>query len=805
MGKSEKNNVPTYLFGAFCFYSLYVISIILYLDLDKRWLIVPVVCCILNLAAQRICSDRIDVRAYAMTVLTFISISAYSVMLHEFTEVFTVFCAAVCLISFYHFLKANYLMVVLFTLFIVYKLVLQGEWRYSFVRDGSIAITIRVFSVYLVQFLMIMLLKMQERTQAMVEQKAQEAEAAAQAKEDFLANMSHEIRTPMNAITGMVELALRNDELPAQEKEYLYNIRAAGDELVSMIDDILDVTKIRSGTLEITEEEYEITSLVHDVVNTIQIMLEEKQVALLVDVNPDIPSRLRGDDVRIKQIMMNLLSNAAKYTERGTIHLTVESAPVSGESNMIELKVSVTDTGIGIAEEQLKDLFTKFKQADSSRNRTKGGSGLGLILSKRLIDLMRGTILAKSVLGKGSEFTFTVRQEVIDSRPCIATDPQAVLQPSAEQEGRVATRANRRKKEGQNTSFTAPEAKVLLVDDNKVNLKVAEGLLRPYRMHLDTADSGRLAIDMVQSRDYDLIFMDHMMPQMDGVEATRIIRSLGDERFRSVPIVALSANAVRGARELFLEAGMNDFVPKPIEMRVMDRALRKWLPGDKIISNRNTGEEPSKEEAVPDTAGTPAWHMEGIDVAVGMKYSGNDENLYREVLSDYMDTIEEKANIIEKAVEEEDLETYTIEVHSLKSISKSIGALELSELAKDLEANGKNSEWGPIIARTPTLLSMYRDLYQVIAPYHTSAGQESVEKKPVNNSELMELLDQLLDSADTYDSIRGEEIVAELSKYDFTDRWGDYMTETADAVNRLDYDGCKEKVSRWRSELEQEM
>lgn len=295
------------------------------------------------------------------------------------------------------------------------------------------------------------------------------------------------------------------------------------------------------------------------------------------------------------------------------------------------------------------------------------------------------------------------------------------------------------------------------------------------------------------------------MPQMDGVEATRIIRSLGDERFRSVPIVALSANAVRGARELFLEAGMNDFVPKPIEMRVMDRALRKWLPGDKIISNRNTGEEPSKEEAVPDTAGTPAWHMEGIDVAVGMKYSGNDENLYREVLSDYMDTIEEKANIIEKAVEEEDLETYTIEVHSLKSISKSIGALELSELAKDLEANGKNSEWGPIIARTPTLLSMYRDLYQVIAPYHTSAGQEPVEKKPVNNSELMELLNQLLDSADTYDSIRGEEIVAELSKYDFTDRWGDYMTETADAVNRLDYDGCKEKVSRWRSELEQEM
>ncbi|MCH5258770.1 MAG: response regulator [Lachnospiraceae bacterium] len=804
MGKSEKNNVPTYLFGAFCFYSLYVISIILYLDLDKRWLIVPVVCSVLNLAVQRVCSDRIDVRAYAMTVLTFISISAYSMMLHEFTEVFTVFCAAVCLISFYHFLKANYLMVVLFTLFMVYKLVLQGEWRYSFVRDGSIAVTIRIFSVYLVQFLMIMLLKRQERTQQIVEQKAQEAEAAAQAKEDFLANMSHEIRTPMNAITGMVELALRNDELPAQEKEYLYSIRAAGEELVSIIDDILDVTKIRSGTLEITEEEYEITSLVHDVVSTIQMMLEEKQVALLVDVNPDIPSRLRGDDVRIKQIMMNLLSNAAKYTERGTIHLTVESAPVSGESNMIDLKVSVTDTGIGIAEEQLKDLFTKFKQADSSRNRSKGGSGLGLVISKRLIDLMRGTIFAKSVLGKGSEFTFTVRQEVIDARPCIATDPQTVLKPSSEQEGRVTTRVNRRKKERQNTTFTAPDAKVLLVDDNKVNLKVAEGLLRPYRMHLDTADSGKLAIDMVQSQNYDLIFMDHMMPVMDGVETTRIIRGMNDDRFKTVPIVALSANAVRGARELFLEAGMNDFVPKPIEMRVMDRALRKWLPDDRIISNRND-DEAINDEAVSDTVGALSWKMEGIDVAVGMKYSGDDENLYREVLSDYMDTIEEKANIIEKAVEEEDLETYTIEVHSLKSISKSIGALELSDLAKDLEANGKNNEWGPIIARTPILLSMYRDLYRVIAPYHTSAGQETVPKQPVNNNELMELLNQLLDSVDTYDSIRAEEIIAELSKFDFTARWDDYMKETADAINRLDYDLCKEKAGKWRSELAQEI
>ena len=809
MGKGEKNNVPIYLFGAFCFYSLYVIGIIFYLNLDRKWLLVPFGCFVLSLVVHRIYSDRIDIQAYTITVLTFINISAYSIMLHEFTETFTVFCAAVCLISFYHYLKANYLMVGLFTLFIVYKLILQGEWRCSFVRDGSIAISIRIFSMYLVQFLLIMLIKRQQRTQMMVEQKAREAEAAAQAKEDFLANMSHEIRTPMNAITGMVELALRSDELPDQEREYLYNIRVAGEELVTIIEDILDVTKIRSGTLEIMEEEYAITSLVHDVVNTTQIMLGEKQVVLLVDMNPAIPSRLRGDDVRIKQVMMNLLSNAAKYTEKGTIHLAVDFIPVDGENKEIDLKVCVTDTGIGIAQDQLKDLFTKFRQADSSRNREKGGSGLGLVLSKRLLDLMRGTIFAKSVQGKGSEFTFTVRQQVIDEKPCIETDPQLVFQPSSNQRDSAVAGVRKRKKEDLHTTFTAPHATILLVDDNKVNLKVAEGLLRPYQMHIDTADSGWLAIDMMQNQAYDLVFMDHMMPQMDGVEATRIIRSLDDERFRTIPIVALSANAVRGARELFLEAGMNDFVPKPIEMRVMDRVLRKWLPDDKIISSRNAEKAIDKGEnenvPVPGDMESLSWKMEGIDVAVGMQYSGDDENLYREVLSDYMDTIEEKASVIERAVEKEDLETYTIEVHSLKSTSKSIGAIELSELAKDLEASGKNSEWGAIIARTPALLAMYRALYQVILPYHTTAGQETEPKQLVNNDELLGLLGQFVDSMDTYDSIRGEEIVAELSKFDFTDSWSEYMKETADAMGRFDYDFCKEKASQWRSELEVKM
>ena len=809
MWGNEEDKAPKYLFGAFCFYLLYFTSIIIYLNTDKRWLIVPLVSFVISLFVLKVYDSRIEIQAYTVTILTYINIFAYGVMFREFTEVFTVFCVAVCLISFYHIIQVNYLMLGLGTLFIVYELIFQGEWQNFMSRDSSIAITIRIFSIYLVQFLMIMLIKRQRNTQSLIEQRAQEAQAAAQAKEDFLVNMSHEIRTPMNTIMGMVELAIRNDTLSEQEKEYLYNIRAAEEDLVSIIDDILDITKIDSGDFEITEDEYEITSLIHDTVNVIQVMLRDKPVVLLVNVSPDIPACLRGDAMRIKQIVLNLLSNAAKYTEEGTIRMEVESVPVDGESRKIDLKVCVTDTGIGMSEQELEDLFTKFKQAGGNGNRAKGGSGLGLAISKRLIELMHGTLQAKSELGKGSEFMFMVRQEVIDAGPCIETDPQIAQPPAFQKEDNDAYSEDYKKKRHQ-TTFTAPNARILLVDDNKLNLKVAEGLLRPYKMCVEMADSGRRAIEMVQNRVYDLILMDHMMPLMDGVEATRIIRGLDGERFREMPIIALSANAVRGAKEMFLESGMNDFLAKPIEVHIMDSTLRKWLPADKIISNNSATEAEFNEEPVSEIktnlkVNPLLWQMEGIDVLVGMNYSGEDAELYREVLSDYMDAIEEKADIIEKAVKGGDLETYTIEVHSLKSTSKSIGALELSELAEDLETNGKNKEWGPIIARTPALLSMYRGLYHIIMPYHTVKEEEFKEKKPVNDKELIQLLGQLLDSVSMYDSISAEEIISQLAGYDVADRWEEHMQTVTESMERFDYDVCKDEITLWRGELKEKM
>lgn len=788
---------PKYLFGAFCFYLLYYVFIIMYLQVDTRWLIVPgisIAAIVLILWFRR---ESIEVHAYTITFFTFINILGYSVMLHEFTEVFTVLCAAVCLISFYHLLQVNYLMLGLSTLFVLYWMIWEDEWQVFLYHDSSIAVTIRIFSLYLVQILMIVLIKLQKKMQKLIEQKVQEAETAGQAKEDFLANMSHEIRTPMNAIIGMVELALRDEQLSGQEKDYLYNIQAAGEDLLSIIDDILDVTKIDSGDLEITEEEYEITSIVHDVINVIQVMLGEKDVKLLIDIDPNIPTGLKGDGVRIKQIMMNLLGNAVKYTEKGEIHLKIEGEPLEGQDARINLKVSVSDTGIGISEEQMADLFTVFKQANSRRNRSAGGSGLGLAISRKLVELMHGTIGAESELGKGSTFIFTVPQEVTDVRPCIDVNSQTTMQSMMEKEAHKKER-EKSKKAGRQITFTAPDARILIVDDNKVNLKVAEGLLRPYHMNVETADSGSRAIEMIQGGQFDLVFMDHMMPVMDGVDATKIIREMQGEYFQKVAIIALSANAVRGAKEMFLEAGMNDFVAKPIEMRIMDRTLRKWLPEDKIISNKNAEEAISKEE---DNAGMDPyqWQMAGIDMAAAMEYACDDVDLYREILSDYRDSIHEKADVIERAAADRDLETFTMEVHSLKSTSKSIGALELSELARKLEEYGNKGNWADILAETPALLSVYRGFYDIMAPY-CRVKEQRVEK-PFDRGEVLSLLGQLLESVDEYDSIRGEEIIKQMSEYSYEAPYDIYMEQICKAIGRFDYDICKEVVSKWQQEL----
>ena len=390
-----------------------------------------------------------------------------------------------------------------------------------------------------------------------------EAEESNEAKSTFLANMSHEIRTPMNAICGMADMLL-DEELTEQGREYALTIKSSSDGLLSIINDILDFSKIESGKMPIIPEEYYFASLIRDVVSMMEVRVKDRPVELGVRVPESAPRMLYGDTGRIKQILINIMGNAVKFTHEGKV--TLEVLWQGMEQDMGRLTFSVTDTGIGIRKEDMAKLFDSFEQVDMKKNRGVEGTGLGLSISKLLVESMGGHIDVKSTYGEGSTFTFDIVQKVIDATPCEYSK-------------------NRRSVEHRQLSvdFAAPDAKVLVVDDNKVNLRVAAGLLKKFGIVPDLVDNGQDSVDIIRGQThYDLVFMDHMMPGMDGIEATGLIRAIGTPYADNLPVIALSANAVKGMEKEFLEGGMNDFLPKPIDLAMLGVLLRKWLPGNMI-------------------------------------------------------------------------------------------------------------------------------------------------------------------------------------------------------------------------------
>ncbi|MDR2604355.1 MAG: response regulator [Desulfovibrio sp.] len=390
----------------------------------------------------------------------------------------------------------------------------------------------------------------------------QRALAAANAKGAFLARTSHEIRTPMNAIIGMCELA-RRQPCPPKAQEYIAGIRNAGRNLLGVINDILDFAEIESGALPIHPAPYETASLLHDVLTVARVRAEEKTLELRTDIAPDLPRSLVGDAGRIRQILLNLLSNAVKYTNEGFVKLSAYATPGAGEE--VRLTFIVEDSGIGIRREDMPKLFGEFVRIDEKRHIGIEGAGLGLSIVRSLCRAMGGAVAARSEYGKGSAFTAEVTQTVLDR------------QPAGDIAGTAAQRAER-----QQASFTAPEAELLVVDDLPANLLVAEGLLAPYRVRVTTCANGREAVDLVRARPFDLVLMDHMMPVMDGMEATRAVRALDDERCRTVPVVALTADAASGMPEMFLKNGFDDVLFKPISPAELDALLRRRLPAAKL-------------------------------------------------------------------------------------------------------------------------------------------------------------------------------------------------------------------------------
>ena len=674
----------------------------------------------------------------------------------------------------------------------------------------------------------------------------QRAEAANEAKSSFLSTMSHEIRTPMNAIVGMTDILLR-EQHPTQTREYLNNIKSSGNALLSIINDILDFSKIESGKMEIVEAGYEPMSVFHDLSMIFHNRIGDKKVELLYDIDPKMPHKLYGDAQRIRQVILNLMNNAIKFTDKGYVKLKVVAKTLDMEH--VEVNFEIQDSGQGIKKEDIDKLFGSFSQVDQIRNHHKEGSGLGLAICKQLVELMSGTISVESTYGEGSTFSFKIPQKVVDAKeaanlktdkakksivgfkmdndfareeavnlakkygikcvdlkknPTEKTD-YIILEtnkPLTETEygeleksgGKLYVLRNPMKEtvrirnsavltkplyslnfcqllngeelivhtvETEQCKFIAPGANILLVDDNDMNLKVAKGLLEPFKMQIDVAKNGKEAIQKVLAKKYHIVFMDHMMPVMDGVEATKAIRKLQGSDFKNLPIVALSANATSEAKEMFIKEQMSDFVAKPIRMKEITACLLKWLPEDIVINEDKV--LATEEETQPVENPTDALPViEGLSVTEGIKNCGSLE-LFYDLLNDFYKLIDTKSAKVENCLKEGLIRDYTIEVHALKSMARMIGALELSEQFYQMEMLGNAGETDLIEKRTPGILELYRS-YKEVLKDHVKTEEE--EKTTVSYEQVEKTLARLHDAMDSFDLDEADEAMKELESYD---------------------------------------
>lgn len=571
------------------------------------------------------------------------------------------------------------------------------------------------------------------------------ADKASAAKSNFLSSMSHEIRTPMNAINGFSELILAEKGISAQTKKYAADIRQASNNLVSIVNEILDFSKIEQGKFEIIEDEFMLSSLLHDVTAMIGMRLMEKPIEFRVEIEDNIPNSLYGDVTRIRQIMINILNNSVKYTDKGEIffHVGWEKPEEGSEKGL--LKVSIKDTGIGIKKEDLSKLFEAFKQVDTKRNKGITGSGLGLAVVKSLLDLMDGDVHVDSVYGEGSQFSFEVPLKPLSDVECEF----------------VYGEAHHSHEKSFSIDFIAPKAHVLVVDDNKVNLEVARGLIEKYGIQVETALSGSDAIEVFKKYpDLDMIFMDHMMPIMDGVETTDKIRKSRLPRCRDITIVALTANAIKGVEKKFTEAGMNDFLSKPIELKKLRQILDRWIPEGKKESIPE-GYFENKSEEKDNRAEIIRTTLQGIDVNAGMENCQGDVKAYLGLLEAFVE--QNQFEQAQRQLEEGDIKAYRITVHAMKSSARYIGANTLSDKSKFMEDLAKDEKVEEIKANQSELKELFLPVYNSSKKAIELCNKiDSGAAGAVSDSKLMEAFKKIAKQLDDFDYDAATETVHEL-------------------------------------------
>ena len=545
-----------------------------------------------------------------------------------------------------------------------------------------------------------------------------EAEKANAAKSDFLANMSHEIRTPINAVLGMNEMILRESD-DANVREYAGKAHNAGKTLLNLINDILDLSKIEAGKMEIVNDVYYLSSVLNNVVNMMRVKAEEKKLDFLVEVDENIPDLLMGDDTRISQVIINILNNAVKYTREGSVRLNVAQATQLPECNAgaenptgvwygrtlqngdignivgcgdeIVLKISVSDTGIGIREEDMGRLFGNFERLDQKANKNVEGTGLGLSITGKMVEMMDGCIEVESVYGEGSTFTIYIPQ---------AIEGDVMIGDFEAKFAEYVKSLNDYKE-----TFRAPDAHILVVDDNEMNLFVVEKLLKTTEVKVSCCDSGERCLELIRQRHYDVILLDHMMPELDGVETLKRMKEMKHHLCKDTPVIALTANAIVGVREMYLADGFDDYISKPIDANELETILRKHLPEDKVIVEI-LEPQVSVEEFFPpvvedefDKETEPFSDVESgtdgemyIDRETAMMYCAGSDEIFREFLGMFCNLYEKKKAQILACYDDENWEGYGIELHSLKSTSLSIGGKKISELAFELEKAGKSGD-----------------------------------------------------------------------------------------------------------------